>query len=571
MNTLHFPKLILSSSIAVLLAACGGGGGDNASGSSGSSPTGTSPAADGSSSTGTSPAADGSPSTATATGDILALTSTNRIISFNRNAPGTIRSSVAITGLQSGDTLIGIDYRPADGNLYGVAGTGRIYTINADTGAATLRSTLTADAADATAPFTQLSGTDFGVDFNPVADRLRIVSDTGQNLRINVDTGATTTDGTINGGAANAAVTASAYTNSFSATGTTTLFAIDSASDVLYTQNPPNDGTLSSPVSLGIDASGVSGFDIDALNNTGYGVFTSGGARTLYSINLAATSNPATSLGTIAVADDIRGLAIRPPQGPIVYGLADDGRLISFKPLTPNTVDSSVTITGIGSGENLLGIDFRPKDGALYGITSAGRILTIDPVTGAATPKATLAPDASDATSPYTAIAGTDFAVDFNPVADRLRVVSDTGQNLRINVDTGATTTDGTINQAGATPLVTAAAYTNSFDGTSSTMLFDIDNNSDNLALQNPPNDGTLINVGALGVDAVGNVGMDIAGGANGLVLGALRASAGGATSIYRINLTSGAASLINGTTNPALSLVGNGAVSLRDVAISLK
>jgi hypothetical protein len=539
----HFAKLILTSSIALALSACGG------SDSYVTPPVGQ---------------------TSVEAGDVFALTSSNTLISFNRDAPATVRTSVAITGLSERESLLGIDYRPLDGMLYGVGSSGRIYAISSSTGVATLKSTLAADAADTSAPYTGLSGTEFGVDFNPVADRLRVVSNTGLNLRINVDTGATTTDGQING-VPNAAVGASAYTNSFATTASTTLYAIDAGAGTLYAQNPPNDGTLSAPVSLGVAATGVNGFDIDGRNNAAYAVLTVGAARNLYAINLAATSNAATLVAAVGASEDIRGIALRPLASPVVVGLTDDNRLVSFKPLTPNTLATSVAITGLQGGESLLGIDMRPKDGALYGITSLARIVTIDVVSGAATVKSTLAADALDTSAPYAGVTGTSFAVDFNPVADRLRVISDTGQNLRINVDSGATTTDGAINGAGAQPLVTGAAYTNSFAGTTTTMLFDIDAGSATLALQNPPNNGTLVNLGALGVNVGGDVGIDIAGGANGLVLAALRASPGAATSLYRINLTTGAATLVNGAANPALSTIGNGAPGLRDIAIALK
>lgn len=546
MNKPLFAKLLLASSIAVAFAGCGGDDDDD-----------------------TDPAS--APAQAATAGDVFALTASNKLVSFNRDSAATVRTSVAITGLQSGENLVGIDFRPADGALYGVSSTGRLYTINTGTGAATLKSTLAADASDTTAPFAALAGTDFGVDFNPVADRLRIVSATDQSLRVNVDTGAVTTDGAINGGAASSSVTGSAYTNSFANTATTTLFALDSATDTLYIQNPPNDGTLSMPVALGVDAGSVSGFDIDAVTNTGYAVFTVGGARNLYSVNLAAASAAATLVGGLGVTEDIRGIAVRAAQAPLVIGLTDDARLVSFAPLTPNTLAATVTVTGLAAGETLLGIDVRPKDRLLYAVSSAGKIYTIDPATGVATTKATLAADAADTTLPFTAIAGTAFAVDFNPVADRIRVISNTGQSLRINADTGATTTDGAINAAGMTPLVTAAAYTNSFAGTTTTTLLDIETGADTLSLQNPPNDGTLTTVGALGVNVEGDAGFDIAGGANGLALAALRTSAGGASSLYRVNLTSGAAVLVNGTGNPALSQVGSAATGLRDIAIIVK
>lgn len=548
MKTPRLPKLVLVSAVALSLAACGSSNHNDRD----------------------TPAPTPTPPVMTA-GDVFALTASNKLVSFNRDAPGTVRTNVAITGLQSGENLLGIDFRPADGQLYAVGSSGRIYSINTASGAATMKSMLAADAADTTAPFTALAGTDFGVDFNPQADRLRVVSNTGLNLRINVDSGATTTDGTINGGAANAAVTAAAYTNSFAGTASTTLYVLDSATDTLYTQNPPNNGTLSTPVALGVDAGMVNGMDIDARTNTGYALLTVGGVRNLYSINLGAASNPATVVGALGIAEEIRGLALRTPQAPVVLGLGDDGRLHSFKPGTPNTIDASVAISGLNGGETLLGIDVRPKDGLLYGITSTARIVTIDPATGVATAKSTLAVDTADTTLPYAGLVGAAFAVDFNPVADRLRVIGDGGQNLRINVDSGATTTDGAVNRAGSVPMVTAGAYTNSYAGATATTLYDIDGASASLAMQNPPNDGVLANVGALGVAAMGDNGMDIAGGANGLVLAALRTAVNGPSSLYRIDLATGAATLANGSADPAASRIGSGQVGLRDIAIWMK
>lgn len=547
MPQLPFAKLLLVSSIALSLAACGGSDNDEV-GVITPPPT-------------TLPVLTA--------GDAFVLTASNKLISFDRASPGAVRTTAAITGLQSGENLLGIDFRPADGQLYGVSSTGRIYVINGGTGAATLKATLAADASDATAPFTALAGTAFGVDFNPVADRLRIVSNTGQSLRINVDTGATTTDGNINGGAANTAITAAAYTNSFAGTASTTLFVIDAANSTLYTQNPPNNGTLASPVPLGVTATAVTGFDIDARTNTGYAIMTVGGVRNLYALNLSAATAPATFVVPAAGGEELRGIALRTPAAPVAYGLTDDSRIVTFKTATPNTLDANVAISGLAAGERLLGFDVRPKDGLLYGISSNARIVTIDPATGVASVKATLAADAADTSAPYTAIAGTAFGVDFNPVADRLRVIGNTGQSLRINVDTGATTTDGAINRAGALPVITAAAYTNSIAGATSTALYDIDTASASLALQNPPNDGTLVNVGLLGVLPAGDVGFDIAGGANGLALAALRTTPTGASSLYRIDLATGAAVL--GGASAAAAQIGNGQVGLTDLAIAIK
>ena len=144
--------------------------------------------------------------------NFFAVTTNNRLLridaqerSFFRSRRNVLalKSNIAITRLTAGDVVVGIDFRPATGELIALAkngGTGRLYAINTSTGAATLKSTLTADANDTTAPtpFTTLMGTEFGIDFNPAVDRLRIISDADQNLRVNVNTGATQLDVPLN-------------------------------------------------------------------------------------------------------------------------------------------------------------------------------------------------------------------------------------------------------------------------------------------------------------------------------------------------------------------------------------
>ncbi|CAN5480186.1 hypothetical protein BH09PSE5_BH09PSE5_04130 [soil metagenome] len=503
-------------------------------------------------------------------GNVLALTASNKIISFERATPGTIVTSVGVTGLGAGEQLLGIDVRPADGLLYAVTSAGRILTVNAQTGAAEQKALLRPVTGDA---FTALAGASFGVDFNPFADRLRVVSDTGQNLRINVVTGETITDGVING-AAGASVSASAYTNSFAGTSTTTLYALDTTSDSLLVQNPPNAGTLATPIALGVDVTASSGFDIDARTNQGYAALTVGGVTSLYSINLAAAAGTpaATAIAAIGGGEAIKGLALIQPTAPVVFGLTANGQLASFDPATPNTIKASVAIAGLTTGELVLGIDFRPADGKLYGLTSAARIVTIDTTSGAITAVSTLRAAADDATLPFPGLAnlGAVYSVDFNPAADRMRVITDTGFSLRINVATGDTTTDGRINRAGATgPSVVAAAYSNSFAVTpaATTTLYDLDASTDFLATQVPPNDGTLVNVGTgLSLDITGATGFDIAGGGNGLALVAV-GGATGPTSLYDVSLTTGLLTLRGGTALGA-QIGGATGVAVRDIAI---
>ena len=277
-----------------------------------------------------------------------ALTDENDLLRIDTAAPQDILSGGVITGL-AGQDLIGIDFRPANGQLYGVGNLGGVFQINPNTRAATLVSTLVVDPTDLTSPFAGLSGSRFGVDFNPVADRLRLVSDTEQNLRVNVDTGLTITDGDLQYQAGqpgatgdNPAVTSAAYTNSFGpsprTTPGTTLYTIEvrEAEDRLLIQNPPNNGTLVYVSMLGVNASALSGFDIFfdpsrpvGQENVGYAVLQdiTGGISRLYEIDLTIglATNSATEIGTIGAGDLIDGFAVTPipePAGLALMGLA---------------------------------------------------------------------------------------------------------------------------------------------------------------------------------------------------------------------------------------------------------
>ncbi len=157
---------------------------------------------------------------------------------------------------------------------------------------------------------------------------------------------------------------------------------------------------------------------------------------------------------------------------------------------------NSTKVTGINGA--LVGIDVRPADGMLYGLVSDGTVVTIA-MDGKATMKSKLE------TMLGAGVAGT---VDFNPVADRLRVIGSDGMNLRANVDDGKVTTDGALKYADSDmhksekPNIVAGAYTNSFKGTKETALYDIDATIGALVKQAPPNDGVLNAVGKLGVKA---------------------------------------------------------------------
>ena len=211
---------------------------------------------------------------------------------------------------------------------------------------------------------------------------------------------------------------------------------------------------------------------------------------------LVAAMSVATTFEFFSVAQSAKGVALT--------GLTGGNTLVFFDSATPGST-TSLGVSGVGS-ELLLGIDYRPADGQLYGITNAS-VFTIDPSSGNATLVNTIVSGFNG---------GTMSGVDFNPAADALRITGSNDQNLRIaGGGLGATNVDGTLayaagdTNAGVNPTITASAYINSFAGAPAgrtTQLFGIDSNLDVLVLQNPPNAGTLNTIGSLGVD-VGTVG----------------------------------------------------------------
>lgn len=477
-------------------------------------------------------------------GPLYGLTNTNRIVSFDAPAaPGPVAfsSAAAITGLPSGETVVAIDTRPLDGLIYGITSASRIVTIDLSSGAATVRSTLSADSSDTSAPYTSLSGTVRGIDFNPTVDRLRIVTDSGQNLRVNVDTGTVITDTALNPGTP--AVIDPAYSFNFNGSTSTSLFVIDSGTDKLYQQTPPNDGTLVEVGALGVNAGGLGGFEIVGSNVEAYAALkvTGGGASgSLYGIDLR--TGAASKLGDFAGAETVismaAAIAVTPPALGDLALLTASGKLVTLNRSAPGSLRTSANITGVPAAETLLDIDYRPRNGApeLYLLSrdsgGTGRLYTVDPTTGAATVKSTV----GGATP--TVLTGSNTGIDFNPVADRLRIVTSSGQNLRVNVDDGSVTTDTAI--AAASSVIVAAGYTNSFLQASSTTLFTIDSNNRSLNIQNPPNNGTQVAVGSLNLATVtAPVGFDIDGRNN---EGLMSMTDSGTPKLYSVNLATGAA-----------------------------
>jgi len=242
--------------------------------------------------------------------DLAAVTPSNKVITFNHTTPGTIESSAKITGLQTGENVVAIDYRPGDGKLYALGSSGRLYALNVATGAASLKATLHAVAGDA---FSALSGASFGISFNPVDGLLTVVSDAGQNLRVNADTGEVTTRTAFD--ASKASLIAAAYTTKPNGPFKTTLYLINSKGSEIDSSLSPNDGTFVTVGAVGSDIDRVGGLDIVGNESGGvaYAAMAAPDAKApskLYLIKLGAGA--AKGQGTIGGGEKVRSLAIRP-------------------------------------------------------------------------------------------------------------------------------------------------------------------------------------------------------------------------------------------------------------------
>ena len=257
----------------------------------------------------------------------VAVTASNKLLKFNAGRPGRILTTLNITGLQAGETLLGIDYRVAKDQLYALGSSGRLYTLNVDTAIASAVGT----------PFAvKLDGTQFGFDFNPAVDRIRVVSNTGQNLRLHPDTGAVVdsnptlegvqTDGKLayaagdmNFGKSPMTVGA-AYSYNKADTRITTNFALDAASGALVTQGSregimpavsPNTGQLFTIGSLGLAFNNAS-FDIQAVSDVAFAALNSDGSMASRWVMIDLKTGAAKSLGAVGGGERVVGIALAP-------------------------------------------------------------------------------------------------------------------------------------------------------------------------------------------------------------------------------------------------------------------
>lgn len=252
---------------------------------------------------------------------VVATTASGFLISFDSATPGITLSGAAIQGLGVNEEIVGLDRRPSTGELIGLGSFGIMYSIDPVTAVATSLGLL--DGA-------VLSGSAFGFDFNPVADRIRIASDMEQNLRVNptvspmfatVDTSFTYAAGDPNFGEGTD-ISFAAYSNNFAGALATTLYVIDAANDVISTVNNPNDGQLTTIAPLNVDIGPRGGFDISGATGTAYlaALPASGSTSAFYTVNL--DTGELTLIGEISGGLELRTLTVVPaPSSLALFGI----------------------------------------------------------------------------------------------------------------------------------------------------------------------------------------------------------------------------------------------------------
>ncbi len=442
-------------------------------------------------------------------------------------------AAVTITGLTAGESTVAIDYRPATGQLYGLGNAGRLYILNPVTGAAKL-------VGGGTFVPTNIAG----FDFDPVTDRIRVVTSSNLNVTINPEDGsavlntpfAVTTPATVLGGAA--------YSNNVAGASSTVLYDLDIINRKLYKQDP-DAGTLTEVGLTGLSAAGAtvnSGFDISP-SGIALAAFTSAVNQTLFHtlFQIDLKTGRATDLGLLplpapsgaAAASSIIGIAIN--TNPVAYAVDDANNLLIFNP-TKSAEPVIMPITGLGI-DKILSIDFRQSNGKLYGLGTT-HIYTINTVNA----NATVVPGNAFTTT----LVSTDlFGFDFDPVGGLIRVVNNNnGQNITIdpangNVDTKAPLAITTGNVT-TYPTISGISYNNTTTLASS-ILYGIDYATDKLVKINPAT-GVVTNVGSLGINIEDKLGFDI-GTASNKAYGIFKV--GTAYKVYTVNLLSGTTTFV--------------------------
>lgn len=484
------------------------------------------------------------------------LTSSNRIIGFGTADASRAIISTTVTGLATNEKLLDIDYRTAEGRLYALSSLGHIYSIigSIPTKLSTLHTASSTSVLSSSVHYT--------LDVDPVRDRLRVVGDDGTNLDVDMNSGLATAGTAI----AAPALEGLGHTDKpdASAGRRTELYAISTASDTVAKLDPAT-GLTSAPAALGVNATSVLGYDINPADNKGYAMLTVAGVNGLYRIDETVTgATPAATRlsGTPAMlsGEHIVGLAMLAAKNPTVIALDNSAAsaLRQFAARTPDTLGSAVTVTGLGTGETLLGIDARASDGKLYGLGSLGNIYSIDDTGAASVVGPTLTLNSAHS-----------YLMEMNPLVNTatapyhqgLLHVIDTTSKEQFTVDIENNTINAPVTITPATVNLVGSAFGANYAGATLTSQYVADLTSASLAVLATGN-GSVSPGLATGLSLGSAAGFDISGHFNENVLLAARAGSSGTFTLYRLSTSSAGAN--------SLGVIGgsSGPTALADIAI---
>lgn len=331
--------------------------------------------------------AGAAPSMAAETAVGLTTDGPSSLVTFPLTDPGSAQTaSIAFPAAATDTDLVGIDYRPRSNQLYAYGSLGTLYVLNPPATAGGAWTAVQVSGGLGAFP----AGSDTGLDVNPAADAVRVVAETNQNYRFNplngnggAGTAAGGRDADLNPGDPN--VVAAGYTNNFDGTPTTELFDIDSASDMLLRQNPPNNGTLEPRGMLGVNTTDNAGFDIAQGSKTAYASFEpagSPGSSRLYKVSLA--TGAASPVGAIGGGKVVESLSVVPAS---VIAFPVDRWAVR-----ENAGQAQVAVVRSGPENRSATVDYATSD------NSAGGTLTFDPGQTTKVISVPVADDARDGT-----------------------------------------------------------------------------------------------------------------------------------------------------------------------------
>jgi uncharacterized protein DUF4394 len=482
--------------------------------------------------------------------DVVGLRDDNTLVSFDSASPGTARSVRPITGLADGEILLAIDFRPSDGVMFGVGSTNQVYRIDRDTGVAVDVS-----------PFAflpLLSGSDFGLTFDPAGSLMRLTSESGQNILLDSTTGGTSSSDTPLAYAAGdplAGATAGLGACAWKSWPTgEEFYGIDTARRLLVRVDTPATGAVTTVGPLGtaaLEIGGYTGFDVSPDTGQAFAALSiSGeGVSRFYTVNL--TTGAVTQVGA-PLPWLLRGMAVAPaappaPPGTRLLGLIAPTEIISFTTDRPQQLLRNVHLHGLPIGDLLVAIAVRPANGIAYGLTRTG-LYDLDLTGGTA--------ELIGAGLGVTLPAG-QIACDFDPATDRLRVVAGADLNLSIDPYTGTIVSDdasfafaaGDLND-GAPADLRSVAFTGRAAPLTTSTCYALESSGALLArLGNPASapgesrDGTLYTIGPVAIDGVTSLPSVQAMTTTGKTTGyAVLQTSPTASSLFLVNLTSGKA-----------------------------